>query len=183
MPKREHPVNVVLCLPVRGAGTGAEVLLGLKRHGFGAGKVVAPGGKIEPGEAPADAATRELREETGLGALPDSLEPAARVLFRFPAAPAADMDCTVFLTRVFTGHAVPTDELLPEWHPVSAPPYPRMWDDSAYWLGLLLDGRRFDARIVLAENNQAVARFDLVDWMNEKIPSHPATATAFPDIT
>ncbi|GAA1498889.1 8-oxo-dGTP diphosphatase [Paeniglutamicibacter kerguelensis] len=177
------PTQVVLCLPVLRGLNGAQVLLGLKRHGFGAGRVVAPGGKIEPGEAPAEAAARELREETAVMTDSDSLEPAARVYFRFPYAPATDMDCTVFLARDFTGPAKATDELEPAWYPLGHLPLERMWDDSALWLGLLLSGERFDAVVVLAEDNESVARFSKVDWPDSKMPSQPATNADFPDIT
>lgn len=37
------------------------------------GKLVLPGGHIEPGESPRDAAVRELREETGLVVAPAAL--------------------------------------------------------------------------------------------------------------
>ena len=114
------PTQVVLCLPVLRGLNGTQVLLGLKKHGFGAGRVVAPGGKIEPGESPVQAAVRELHEETSVVAESESLEPAARVYFRFPYAPAADMDCTVFLARDFTGPAKATDELEPAWYPARA---------------------------------------------------------------
>lgn len=178
-----NPTQVVLCLPVLRGLNGTQVLLGLKRHGFGAGRVVAPGGKIDPGETPAEAAVRELREETSVIAELEALEPAARVYFRFPFAPLADMDCTVFVARNFSGMAEATDELEPAWYPVGHLPLEKMWDDSALWLGLLLAGERFDAQVVLAEDNESVARFSKVDWPENKIPSQPATNADFPDIT
>lgn len=44
------------------------VLLGQRRGAHGAGTWAFPGGKLAPGENPADAARRELLEETGLRA-------------------------------------------------------------------------------------------------------------------
>lgn len=181
--KPSMPTQVVLCLPVLRGLNGTQVLLGLKKHGFGAGRVVAPGGKIEPGESPVQAAVRELHEETSVVAESESLEPAARVYFRFPYVPAADMDCTIFLARDFTGPAKATDELEPAWYPAGHLPLEKMWDDSALWLGRLLTGERFDALVVLAKDNESVARFSTVDWPDNKMPSQPATNADFPDIT
>lgn len=175
------PTPVVLCLPVRHGLNGTQVLLGLKKHGFGAGRVVAPGGKIEPGESRAQAAVRELHEETSLVAATESLEPAARVYFRFPYAPQADMDCTIFLTRNFSGAATASDELEPAWYPIGHLPLAGMWDDSALWLGKLLAGERFDAQVILAEDNQTVARFAMLDWPGGKLPGHTPSPDDFPD--
>ncbi|HBY09281.1 MAG TPA: hypothetical protein DEH22_16440, partial [Chloroflexi bacterium] len=44
----------------------AEVLLGYKKIGFGQGKYTGFGGKVEPGETVAEAALRELTEETSV---------------------------------------------------------------------------------------------------------------------
>lgn len=45
---------------------GDRVLLGRRRGAHGAGTFAFPGGRPRPGESPADAVKREVREETGL---------------------------------------------------------------------------------------------------------------------
>ena len=45
---------------------GGRLLLGRRRGSHGAGAYAFPGGKPKPGESPADALAREIREETGL---------------------------------------------------------------------------------------------------------------------
>lgn len=45
---------------------GGAVLLGKRKGAHGAGEWSFPGGKVDPGEAPENAAARELAEETGL---------------------------------------------------------------------------------------------------------------------
>lgn len=45
---------------------GGRILLGRRRGAHGAGAYAFPGGKPNPGESPADALAREVREETGL---------------------------------------------------------------------------------------------------------------------
>lgn len=178
-----NPTQVVLCLPVLRGLTGEQVLLGLKQRGFGAGRVVAPGGKIEPGENPAQAAIRELHEETGLEANIDTLARVARVYFRFPSRQLSDMDCTVFIIRDFSGMATPSEELVPAWYPVGHLPLAKMWDDSALWLGKILAGERFDAHVTLADDNESVANFFTEAWPENKMPSQPATNQGLPDIT
>src|SRR3989338_652098 len=54
--------NAVLCFIVKNGKT----LLIRKKRGFGQGKLIAPGGRIESGETPEDAAVREFEEETGI---------------------------------------------------------------------------------------------------------------------
>lgn len=159
-PAGRKPIRVVLCLPLRTAPDGERVLLGLKKRGFGKGRIVAPGGKIEPGEGPAQAAARELAEETALEVDPGDLVHAGNVHFVFPARPASDMACAVFLAPTATGAERETDELAPRWYPVEALPLGRMWEDSALWLPALLSGERFTARVTLAADNLAVAHYE-----------------------
>jgi 8-oxo-dGTP diphosphatase len=53
---------MTLCLLVRGEPA-REVLLGLKKRGFGAGKYAGFGGSVEAGETVIQAAIRELQTE------------------------------------------------------------------------------------------------------------------------
>ena len=43
-----------------------EILLIRKQRGLGAGKINGPGGKLEAGESPREAAIREVQEEVGV---------------------------------------------------------------------------------------------------------------------
>ena len=54
---------VTLCFLLRDVESGTEVLLGMKRTGFGTGKIVGIGGHVEPGESDAEAVVREVWEE------------------------------------------------------------------------------------------------------------------------
>jgi ADP-ribose pyrophosphatase YjhB (NUDIX family) len=47
----------------------AYALVGQRRGSHGDGSWAFPGGKVEPGEHPADAVRRELQEETGMHAI------------------------------------------------------------------------------------------------------------------
>ncbi|MEE1622539.1 8-oxo-dGTP diphosphatase [Zafaria sp. Z1313] len=155
--------DVVLCLALRRGDGGPEVLLGDKLRGFGSGKTVLPGGKIEAGETPAHAAARELAEETGLEADPDELTDVATIRFEFPSRPASDMRCTVLLALRTRGTLRDSAELRPAWYAVDGLPAARMWEDSARWLGPLIAGRRLDVHVVLAEDNESVAAYTAVE--------------------
>ena len=106
---------VTLCFPLRDAATGTEVLLGLKRTGFGIGKIVGIGGHVEPGESDAEAVVREVWEETGIVVLQEDLAHAVFVKFIFPARPEWNMSCRLFTTRRWDGEPAESQEITPEW--------------------------------------------------------------------
>jgi 8-oxo-dGTP diphosphatase len=87
----EGRVDVALAIPLRGA----RVLVARRAAGLHlAGSWEFPGGKIEPGEDPVEAARRELAEETGLCA--GDLEPLVVVVHDYAEAP---LRFHVFLAR------------------------------------------------------------------------------------
>jgi 8-oxo-dGTP diphosphatase len=123
---------------------GPDLLLIHKKRGLGAGKVSAPGGRLEPGETWDDAAFRETKEETGITVA--SLTPAADLWFQFFDGYA--MAARVFLASGWTGELTSCDEADPFWQSAALLPWDQMWADDALWLPLILKGQRVTGRFV-----------------------------------
>jgi len=147
--------RVTLCVVYRPDGE-PEVLLGMKKRGFGVGKWNGFGGKIEPNESVRQAAVRELREECGLQAAPEDLEDRGTLRFRFPHHPEFDHFVHVFLTSRWHGEPVETAEMRAAWHPLHDLPFHAMWDDDRYWLPLILAGKRIEAEFTYNADNETV---------------------------
>lgn len=148
---------VVLCFLMRDTPAGTpEVLLGLKKTGFGVGRIVTLGGHVEPGESAGQAAVREVFEESGVTVAEEDLETAGSIEFMFPSRPDWDMSTTVYRTWTWDGEPGPSPEIDPAWYRVDAVPYEAMWEDSAYWLPKVLAGDFFAAAVTLAEDNECV---------------------------
>lgn len=144
---------------------GPEVLLGRKRRGLGEGKVVAPGGKVEPGESPAAAAVRELAEETGLRAEVLAMQPRGRLEYAFPFKPSWSQTSHVFVCRDWSGEPSASAELAADWVPVADVPYERMWSDARWWLpGVLGAGASVANRFEFAADLSSVADSDHPAW-------------------
>jgi 8-oxo-dGTP diphosphatase len=149
-----------LCLIRRTTAAGPEVLLGLKKTGFGTGRWVGLGGHIEAGEEPAVAAAREVEEESSLVVSPAELEHLASIEFRFPYRPSWDQTVDVYLTSRYQGEATESDEIAPQWYPQDALPFDGMWDDARYWLPRILAGQHVKVVITFASDNATVARIE-----------------------
>lgn len=146
-----------LCLITRDSPHGPQVLLGLKKRGFGQGRWVGLGGHVEAGETAAQAAVREVAEESGLVVPADSLEHRASIEFRFPARPSWDMTAEVFATAVFEGEPAESDEVVPRWFGTGALPLELMWDDAKHWLPQVLAGQRTGLLVTFAADCATVA--------------------------
>jgi 8-oxo-dGTP diphosphatase len=149
------PPMMCLCFLVHDG----QVLLGRKKRGFGAGRIVGPGGKVEPGERPVEAAAREVAEETGLRAT--HLSEAAWITYRFPARPAWDQDARVFTTKRWTGEPAESDEMNPRWWKTDDLPLDEMWDDARYWLPRILAGERVRVAAVFAPDCATVETIEV----------------------
>ncbi len=128
-------LQATLCFIVQNG----RVLLIHKKRGIGAGKINGPGGKVDPGETPLAAAVREVREEIGV----TPLDPQLIGDLRFRFVDGLNLHCLCYLAFEFTGELIETEEALPEWFPIDALPYDRMWEDDRHWMPWLLAGRRF----------------------------------------
>ncbi|HKU36148.1 MULTISPECIES: 8-oxo-dGTP diphosphatase [Arthrobacter] len=158
---------VTLCFLLREVDGSREVLLGRKRTGFGRGKVVGIGGHLEAGETAAEAVCREVDEEVHVIVAPEDLIPAGTVDFVFPSRPEWNMFTTVFLTESWVGEPSESDEIVPQWYPAEDLPVAHMWADAEHWLPAMMNGRRMDVRVVLADDNESVAGVFHSDWADE----------------
>jgi 8-oxo-dGTP diphosphatase len=149
-----------LCLVRRQTASGPEVLLGLKKTGFGAGKWVGLGGHIEDGEKPETAAVREVMEESGLAVPADSLQHMAHIEFRFPARPSWDQTADVYLTWAYDGEAAESSEISPRWFGQDELPFALMWDDARYWWPVVLAGQHVTATVTFADDCATVAAIE-----------------------
>ena len=111
-----------------------RVLLIEKKTGHGAGKINAPGGKLEAGESPLVCAQRETFEEVGIQVSDARL--AAEL--KFVDVHWSQWYGYAFVAPGFVGVPRETREAKPVWYDLGALPFDRMWEDDRYWLPLIL---------------------------------------------
>src|SRR4030042_966014 len=150
-------IHATLCLMIRDS----RVLLLLKNPGrFGEGKWDGAGGKLLTGEGPEVGVVREVEEETGLRlrsvALPGGLD------FYFGEKAEPDWIVHVFRSSDFEGEPFDaSEEGMLRWFGLDEIPYGRMWQDDAFWLPLLLEGRRFRGRFLFTEDGSRLLDHEL----------------------
>jgi 8-oxo-dGTP diphosphatase len=148
---------VTLCFLLRDTPGGTtEVLLGLKKTGFGTGKIVGLGGHVEPGESDAEAVCREVHEEAGVTVLQEDLSDAGVVEFVFPAKPEWNMSTRLFTARRWHGKPSESPEITPEWFDAMSLPVERMWQDADHWLPVVLEGGSVNIVVTLNADNETV---------------------------
>ncbi|XP_047994838.1 oxidized purine nucleoside triphosphate hydrolase-like [Leguminivora glycinivorella] len=122
--------------------TDTQVLLGLKKRGFGVNKWNGFGGKVEPNETIVEAAVRELKEECCLIVKKSDMKNIGHLEFTFEGE-STMMDVRVFSTTVYEGTPTETEEMLPKWYNNDEIPYKDMWLDDAIWYPYMLKGKLF----------------------------------------
>jgi 8-oxo-dGTP diphosphatase len=121
-----------------------HVLLIDKKTGFGQGKVNGPGGRLEGGETPLEAAIREVEEEVRV--TPTGIESCGELFFQFQDGHR--IHGFVYRADGYVGQPTETFEARPFWRPLVSLPYDRMWADDRYWLPLVVERQPFVARFL-----------------------------------
>lgn len=116
-----------------------EILLAMKKRGFGANRWNGVGGKLNENESIEEALVRECQEE--IGVTPETYEKVAVHDFVFPDG-SSDMQVHAYLCSNWQGDPVETEEMAPKWFPVTDIPYDDMWQDDRYWLPEVLAGKK-----------------------------------------
>lgn len=141
--------QATLCIPLKGD----EVLLGMKKRGFGVGKYNSFGGKVKLGETIEEAALRELQEESGISSQLEHLTKVAEIDFYFPHKPEYDQTVHIYTVSTFSGEPQETEEMAFRWFNRNDIPYHQMWDDDKYWLPLVLEGKCLRGTVVFKDVN------------------------------
>ena len=132
-----------------------ELLLIRKKRGLGAGKVNAPGGRLEGDESPLECAIRETQEE--LHVTPHTPWLCGRQRFHF--VDDYRLAVLVYMAEAHSGEARETAEAIPLWTPLDRIPYDEMWADDVLWIPRMLRGEAFDGRYIFDGDRMVDYRF------------------------
>ncbi len=140
-----------------------NILLAMKKRGFGEGRWNGVGGKVNDGEKNQEAAKRESQEE--IGVIPESLHEASILNFHFPDG-NKDWKVNVYICTKWKGDPIESEEMKPKWFKTSNIPYEQMWDDDKYWLPEVLKGQYVEADFDFDNNDKVI---------NHQLTTRPAT--------
>ena len=117
-----------------------EILLGMKKRGFGVGRWNGFGGKIEDNETIEEGAIRELKEEAGI--IPTKMKKIGILEFSFQDDPKI-LETHIFKIYEFTGEPSESEEMKPQWFKFENIPFLQMWSDDIYWFPYLMNETLF----------------------------------------
>lgn len=131
-----------------------EILMARKQRGFGAGKLMGAGGKVEPGETVEQCLLRETREELGI------------VPMKYEKVAVYTRDCslsdepfiaenTVYICTEWQGEPTESDEAKElAWYPIDDLPFDDMTSDRRMWLPQVLAGEKIKGTFAYDQNDQ-----------------------------
>jgi len=136
-----------------------EILLGMKKYGFGAGRWNGFGGKVDAGETIEMAAKREVREEAGVEVV--DLEKFGIIEFEFKNNQEI-LEVHIFKAEEFRGMPKESEEMRPQWFDIDKIPFDEMWPDDRFWLPLFLEDRKFRGKFIFdQERNTKIIEHNL----------------------
>ena len=132
-----------------------QILLAMKKRGFGAGRWNGVGGKPNEAESITDAALRECQEE--IGVTPIEIQEVAILNFYFPESKKSwNQQVTTYICRDWEGVPIETEEMAPKWFNIDEIPYSKMWPDDKHWLPKVIKGEYVKADFYFDDNDKLI---------------------------
>jgi 8-oxo-dGTP pyrophosphatase MutT (NUDIX family) len=147
--------QATLCFLVKENQPEKEILLAMKKRGFGVGKWNGVGGKLDPKKGDkdiVDALLREVKEEIGVKI--KKFEKVGLLRFYFPYKKEWNQDVHVFLAKSWEGEPKESEEMVPKWFQITQIPFHQMWDDDKFWLAHILEGKKIKAKFIFKEGEK-----------------------------
>ena len=135
-----------------------QILLGMKKRGFGAGRWNGFGGKLKDGDSIESALVRETKEECDLEIVEH--EKVGIIEFEFEKNPEI-LEVHIFKIIKFTGKPKETNEMLPRWYNFDKIPYNIMWQDDKFWLPLLIENKIFKGKFIFDKEGKIIKSQEL----------------------
>lgn len=147
----KHPNNKATLLFLRRDN---QILLAMKKRGFGEGRWNGVGGKVGLGERVEQAAVRECQEE--ILVRPIEYKQVADIDFIFPHNSGWDVHASVYICTQWQGEPTETEEMRPQWYDLQNIPYDEMWVDDKLWLPLVIKGLYVKASFSFDSNDNII---------------------------
>lgn len=152
-----------------------QILLAMKKRGFGANRYNGVGGKLEPNESMEAALVREAQEEIGVRPV-NFWKVAEHEFTQMEGSAPWRMYVHVYLCDKWEGTPIETEEMRPEWFGIEDIPYYEMWQGDEYWLPQVLSGSKVNGRYIFDQNDTLLSHaIDIVDKLPGVIPSQRRT--------
>ena len=128
-----------------------EILLALKKRGFGEGKYNGVGGKLEKGETPDMAMLRETKEEILI--TPTEYDKVAIIDFlEYVKGEKTKLRFHLYVATKWDKEPEESEEMKPKWFNINEIPYSQMFPDDKYWMPMILEGKKIKGFFEFDEN-------------------------------
>jgi len=128
-----------------------QILLAMKKRGFGQGRWNGVGGKPKENENILDTAIRETQEE--INVVPKNIFQVATLDFYFQNKTEWDQQVLVFIANDWEGEPSESEEMKPQWFEIDKIPFESMWSDDQFWLPQVLSGKKIKAEFTFGDND------------------------------
>lgn len=133
-----------------------EILLAMKKRGFGQGKWNGVGGKVNENETNIESVIREAREEIDVEIKEKDIQEAGYIKFRFLDKPEWNQNMTVYTVYSWRGEPEETKEMKPKWFALKEIPYSETWPDDKFWLPKILSGQKIDGEFHFLSDGKTI---------------------------
>lgn len=142
--------QATLSFLIKGSQKEKELLLAMKKKGFGKGKWNGVGGRLDfkKDKDIFDTAIRETKEEIGVEI--KNMERVAILNFHYLHLKNNEKEWPVhvFLVKDWQGEPKETEEMTPKWFKIKEIPFNKMWPDDKFWLPKILAGEKLKADFI-----------------------------------